>query len=1191
MNKSQQVVKAYSTDNTVEAKLTEGINQANKLTLSVPLKDRLDSNIFYALIPTDDSTNYLMFKLNDESIENDRITYTGIDAAYDELRGYAYIKEIRPVNRTAKEILQLILEDTRWEVGYIDSSTPTNTFFYYQSVLECIQQVVQLFNVELTFTYSFNTKTQEITARNVNIYKQQGRRTGKRFEYGSNLLTVTREEDSQDIVTALVGRGKGEEKLDDDTGEATGGYGRRINFKDVVWSKANGDPTDKPAGQEYVENKEATKIFGYDDGTPRTGIAVFEDIEDPAELLKATWASLLSSCRPKVCFKASVTDVGDLRLGDTIAIIRHDLGIEYFTRVFKVVRDLKNEQNNTVEMGDDLSQNTLTSYVTDISNTANQAVQQANNAVVSAGSKNKNYYSTTKPKNASEGDNLFLNLGNGEFEYWVWHNNQWEFIQSTQDLDVVKQNVKQAQDDIKKTNEDLEKSKEDFNKSFVDLGKSVVDFKGSLNDLDKDLEGAKGSIADLDKSVGDFKGSMAELDKQVKDNQKINSDNYTVVVGKIKDLSDNSVDKNSFSELSQTVTGINTQVNSNNEEISSLTQTVKGINTEVSNNKGEISDLTQTVKGISTNVSNNQGEISELKQSVKGISTSVSNNSGYISTIKQTIKGINSSVSDNQSNISSLTQTVKGISTSVENNSSDISTLKQTAEGLQTQVSDNSGKLITINQTVEGVKVTAEDGIKKYTELSQTVDGLRSKVDQGVNHSEIQQLKDQIDLKVSKGDVVSELNLEAGRALISSNKIVLDADSVIFNGKAFIPDAAITNISADKITAGTLDAGKINVININADNIVAGTISGKNVNMNLTTGDIRFTAGRFHNSDDTFDINIDENYFYSENTISTGPWTTSKSSLLIKDGQLQLTQGTRLDQINNPYLKIFRSEGLAFGIVGNALARASVIAGNESIALVQDKFDSNGNEQFLGPFFEQQDEKDNWVQSYLNSDFVGVGVSRPYGTGMFLKKVPFAIYISSGEQQAKIRGKKIIIENNPNNGESYIPRIIVGQEDVPFDLNDSMGKTIHIGAESIYLQEDQSKNSTGFGANVYLDAFGKMYVTTSASRFKQNIKRNYDTTYGNKLLNLPTATWKDKSEVKKYEAGEIDHKPRSYYGMIAEDLDKAGLDMLVTKENGKITGIQYDRIGVALIPVIKELKEKIKRLESKINEQSKCRCK
>lgn len=943
LNKNQATIKAISTKHLIEAKYTEQINAANQLTFSVPLKKRLSKKVFYALFQKPDSSDFLMFKINDESIQNDRITYTGIDAAYDELKAYGYIKDIRPVKRTALEILQQVLKGTRWEPGNIPTTSPIDTNFYYQNYLDCIQQIAKLFNFELTFTYNFDTRLQRISSRKVNFYLQQGERTGKRFEYGSNLLEVTREEDSQEIYTALVGRGKGEEQTDEETGEATGGYGRRINFSDVVWSKANGDPADKPAGQEFIEDPEATKVFGYDDGKPRTGIVVFEDIEDPTELLQATWTALKSSERPKASFKANVTDVGNLGLGDTVAIIRHELQIEYFTRVYKVTHDLQNKQNNVIEMGDDLSGNSLTSYVSDIGVTAQQASNQATSASVMANSKNKNYYSTTKPPIADEGDNLFLNLGNGEFEYWVWHNHQWEFVQSTQDLHNVEQNVKQAQQGLNEAKADIEKNKNEANEAI--------------------------------------------------------------------------------------------------------------------------------------------------------------------------------------------------------------------------------------------------------TTINQTITGLTAKVNDSVNHSELEQLSNQINLKVSKDDILGQINIAAGTTLIQNKKLYFDADSTVFSGKAFIPDAAITNISADKITAGTLDAGKINVININADNIVAGTISGKNVNMNLTTGDIRFTAGRFHNSDDTFDINIDENYFYSENTISTGPWTTSKSSLLIKDGQLQLTQGTRLDQINNPYLKIFRSEGLAFGIVGNALARASVIAGNESIALVQDKFDSNGNEQFLGPFFEQQDEKDNWVQSYLNSDFVGVGVSRPYGTGMFLKKVPFAIYISSGEQQAKIRGKKIIIENNPNNGESYIPRIIVGQEDVPFDLNDSMGKTIHIGAESIYLQEDQSKNSTGFGANVYLDAFGKMYVTTSASRFKQNIKRNYDTTYGNKLLNLPTATWKDKSEVKKYEAGEIDHKPRSYYGMIAEDLDKAGLDMLVTKENGKITGIQYDRIGVALIPVIKELKEKIKRLESKINEQSKCRCK
>lgn len=929
MNKSQQVVKAYSVDNAVEAKVAQGINEANKLTLSVPLNDRLDSNIFYALIPTDDRTNYLMFKLNDESIENDRITYTGIDAAYDELRGYAYIKEIRPVNRTAKEILQLILKDTRWEVGYIDSSNTISTSFYYQPVLECIQQVVQLFNVEVTFTYSFNTKTHEITARQVNVYKQQGRRTGKRFEYGSNLLTVTREEDSQDIVTALVGRGKGEEKLDEDTGEATGGYSRRIGFKDVVWSKASGDPTDKPAGQEYVENPEATKIFGYDDGTPRIGIVIFEDIEDPAELLQATWASLVSSCRPKVSFKASVTDTGDLRLGDTIAIIRHELGIEYFTRVFKVVRDLKDEHNNTVEMGDDLSKNSLTSYVTNISNTVNQAVQTANDAVVSAGSKNKNYYSTTKPQNASEGDNLFLSLGNGEFEYWVWHNNQWEFVQSTQDVKNVEKNVQDAQKEIEQAKKDIVTNRENAN-----------------------------------------------------------------------------------------------------EAITTLTETVTGL-------KGQVAD--------------------------------------------------------------------------------------------------------------------------------------------SVNKSDFEVLSNQINAKVSKGDVVSELNLEAGRALISSNKIVLDADSVIFNGKAFIPDAAISGISADKINTGTLDAGKINVINLNADNIVAGTLSGKNVNMNLTSGDIRFSGGRFHNANDTFDINIDEHYFYSEDKNNLA----GKTSLLIKDGELTLGKGSIFTS-NDDYFKVARTESITWGgISGSAVGTATVLAGTQQIALVQARDLSD----LEVPFFDQTDSNNNQVQAYRNKNFVGVGVSQPYSSNYLLEKNPYTIYISSGDNGSTlIQGKRIEIDTYVNsNTDSYVPTVEIGTNFKDLGFTHDPGYDTFLQAQTFYINFDHNKNTIGMSPNLALDITGRLVKTTSASRFKTNIQRLTSDDYGEKLLNVLPAIWNDKSELKQYKACGL--KPRKSYGMIAEDVADAGLELLVSRDkNGEITGIQYDRIGVALIPVIKKLKQKVERLENQLNE-------
>lgn len=88
--------------------------------------------------------------------------------------------------------------------------------------------------------------------------------------------------------------------------------------------------------------------------------------------------------------------------------------------------------------------------------------------------------------------------------------------------------------------------------------------------------------------------------------------------------------------------------------------------------------------------------------------------------------------------------------------------------------------------------------------------------------------------------VLAQINVAAGTTLIQNDKIYMDASSTVFSGKAFIPNAAITNISADKINTGTLDAGRINVINLNANNITTGTINGANLKINLNSGEILF---------------------------------------------------------------------------------------------------------------------------------------------------------------------------------------------------------------------------------------------------------------------------------------------------------------------------------------------------------------
>lgn len=98
----------------------------------------------------------------------------------------------------------------------------------------------------------------------------------------------------------------------------------------------------------------------------------------------------------------------------------------------------------------------------------------------------------------------------------------------------------------------------------------------------------------------------------------------------------------------------------------------------------------------------------------------------------------------------------------------------------------------------------------------------------GAEESEITQLRSDINLRVKSGDLLSQINIAAGHTLIQSNKIYFDADSFVMspNSKAFIPSAYITNINADKITTGTLDAAKFNVKNLSADSITSGTLDG-----------------------------------------------------------------------------------------------------------------------------------------------------------------------------------------------------------------------------------------------------------------------------------------------------------------------------------------------------------------------------
>lgn len=444
LNKKQDVIGIVSSD-VISATFEEQINTAGNLKFTVAKKLRDDCQ--YVLIQRPGAATYMCFKILTETQEDNQVSYTAVESAYDELGSYSYIKDVRPQNRTAKEMLTQILAQTRFSVGYVADTGTQTTNFYYTTVLASLQSVVNLFNLEITFDVVFDPIDNQVKRRLVNLYQQQGARTGRRFEYGDKLLSVTQEQSSEELVTALIGRGSSVQ-VSEGTDGSPDGYSRKITFADVVWKKSAGNPLDKPAGQEYLEDPSATAVYGFSDGKPRIGFVEFDKIDDKNLLIKATYDKLQELKRPKVSFKASVTDVGNLSLGDTVAIIRHDLKIEYLTRVYKVTHDLLNAQNNTIELGDDFQKASITSTISAVQDTVQSAKEYSQSALQSANGKNTNFYGTNQPLFAVEGDLWYKDLGNGETEMYQYKTGNWELITSTAELHNVQKEVNQVIKDV-----------------------------------------------------------------------------------------------------------------------------------------------------------------------------------------------------------------------------------------------------------------------------------------------------------------------------------------------------------------------------------------------------------------------------------------------------------------------------------------------------------------------------------------------------------------------------------------------------------------------------------------------------------------------------------------------------------------------------------------------------------------------
>ncbi|HER8956220.1 TPA: phage tail protein [Streptococcus pyogenes] len=367
-DKLERLIATVGTDDLLSWHFKVKNNDWDQANFEVPIDYDIEPFVYFGFfhkVPDEERDVFKLFKVIDYNLEDSKF-YKGLDKAESDLDTIAIIKDKRFRQSSADACLDGALVDTGYQVGKVEGISGVRTLsYYYISPRAALVKVVEAFNCEFNVRYTFvNNK---ITSRYIDLKKRFGKPTGKQFEHGNNLLKVVYEESTDDIVTCLIGRGKGEEIQHEETEpkeveghlpqeERRQGYGRRIEFTDVVWSVEKGDPIDKPAGQNFVALDSAREEYGLSQNGElkhRWGVFVNEEIEDKTELLKATWEELQRLSIPIRIYKAEILDIGpETWKGDSVAIIYDEVKIAFETRVDEIDIDKLNFNRSVVTLGD-----------------------------------------------------------------------------------------------------------------------------------------------------------------------------------------------------------------------------------------------------------------------------------------------------------------------------------------------------------------------------------------------------------------------------------------------------------------------------------------------------------------------------------------------------------------------------------------------------------------------------------------------------------------------------------------------------------------------------------------------------------------------------------------------------------------------------------------------------------------------
>lgn len=290
-------------------------------------------------------SRFRLFEIDDAEDDDFKgiTAISATDAAVSELATTVLVS-LAAQDIQALDAVSRALSGTGWAIGTAQAGgRPGTVDLYYTSMWEALKTIADACNVRVLPYYLFDGG--QLTVKKVDIQIREPVFRGRIFDSAEDASSVFLTH-SGSPITVMYAIGKATGTTDNP---------ERVTIADAVWSKSNGNPSDKPSGQLWVADAEALSKYGRKE-------AVFKDEqeEDSSKLLQKAWDELQKRKEPHVTGSAVVQDMEmveghewqQIRLWDRVAVIRRN-GSPFDAQVIGIQRDYVRPWLTKIELGDE----------------------------------------------------------------------------------------------------------------------------------------------------------------------------------------------------------------------------------------------------------------------------------------------------------------------------------------------------------------------------------------------------------------------------------------------------------------------------------------------------------------------------------------------------------------------------------------------------------------------------------------------------------------------------------------------------------------------------------------------------------------------------------------------------------------------------------------------------------------------